>query len=68
MGRNIDLDEMIEEKQSNCIKCNYNNKIAFEEFDIDCYQFKDGVCEYEFDCCNCEFTNRVYIEVYIHRK
>ena len=42
MGRNIDLDEMIEEKQANCIKCKHNNKSAFEEFDIDCYVIVTG--------------------------
>lgn len=67
MGRNIDLNEMIESKQSKCIKCEAFNVSAFEEFDIDCYEFKDGVCEFEFDCQNCEYTNRVHIEIYIHQ-
>ena len=65
MGRNIDLNEMIEKRETLCCKCRHENVRAFEEFDIDCYEFHNGVCYYEFDCVNCEYTNEVKIVISI---
>ena len=63
MGRNIDLDDMIDTLQVECPKCFHRNVREFEEFDIDCYEFKNGVCEYEFECENCTYKNKATITI-----
>ena len=68
MGRNIDLIDMIDKKQTKCIKCKHYNDNWFEEFDIDCYEFQEGICEFEFECNNCNFNNEVKIVVDIRNR
>ena len=68
MGRNIDLDNMIDENQTKCCKCGHLNLREFEEFDIDCYEFKNGVCYYEFECANCTYNNSVRIVINIENE
>lgn len=65
MGRNIDLDDMINGNETKCCKCDHINLRAFEEFDIDCYEFENGHCYYEFNCMNCNYLNTVMIRIRI---
>jgi hypothetical protein len=65
MGRNIDLDDMINWNQTQCHKCKHHNVLAFTEFDIDCYLFVKGVCKYEYECEICHHLNKVVISVNI---
>ena len=67
MGRNIDLDEMIKETQTKCYNCGALNKGKFEEFDIDCFEFDQGECNFEFDCENCGNRNAIKIIINIQR-
>ena len=63
MGRNIDLDEMIVKEEAKCCKCGTINLREFEEFDMDCYEFKNGICYFNFECRNCTYTNKVRITI-----
>jgi hypothetical protein len=68
MGRNIDLDCMINTEEMKCPKCCHNNSDQLEEFDIDCYEFKDGVCYYDFECSNCTFNQTIKIKITIENQ
>ena len=63
MGRNIDLNEMVNEEEMICCKCGCNNSNVLEEFDIDCYEFINGICDYEFECSNCTFNHNIKIKI-----
>ena len=65
MGRNIDLDEMVNKEEMKCCKCGHNNILELEEFDMDCYIFKEGICYYEFECSNCTFLQEIKIQIKI---
>ena len=65
MGRNIDIDDMMSYQKQECIKCKADNISAFEELDIDCYEFKEGICFYSYRCGNCDYENKVIITLKI---
>ena len=52
----------------NCPKCKHNNIEALEEFDIDCYEFENGICRHEFECANCTWGNTITIKILVENE